>query len=137
MLTIALISFAVAALLGLTLATKHLKGGAQTQPESPAPMGGEAPSARAEQREVPMSLAVLHGVFAAAGLLLLIIAVLKGTATGLATIALVIFVVAALGGFYLFATHLGKKPLPRPVIFVHGGAAGVAFVLLLLFALGL
>ena len=46
-------------------------------------------------------------------------------------VAAVLFALAALGGFVLFAMHLMKRSLPRGLIFVHGLAAVVAFVLLL------
>lgn len=118
MLNLALILFAVAAVFGLTLAIQHLK----------AQGGGGQPPA--------LGLALLHGLFAASGLVLLVVAALRGTATGLALVALGLFVVAALGGFYLFAQHAAKKPLPKPLLIVHGGAAVVAFVLLLAFRFG-
>jgi hypothetical protein len=50
--------------------------------------------------------------------------------------ALVIFVIAALGGFYLFSFHLRSQVLPSPVVLIHGGAAVLAFVLLLLYLFG-
>jgi len=74
----------------------------------------------------------VHGLAAAVGLVLLIIAVTQMPSAGLAGVALVIFLIAALGGFVLFAMHLMRKPLPRGLIFVHGLAAVVAFVLLLI-----
>ena len=110
MLTWAAIVFAIAALGGATLAIMHFRG--------------RAP--------LPMPLALLHGLLAASGLVLLIAAALTQPGFGgLALAALVIFVVAALGGFYLFAHHLRGKPLPSPVVVIHGGAAVVAFLLLL------
>ena len=38
--------------------------------------------------------------------------------------------VAALGGFLLFAFHLQNKRLPSPVVLIHGAVAVAAFVLL-------
>ena len=73
----------------------------------------------------------MHGLAAAVGLVLLIIAVVQMSSAGPAGVALAIFVIAALGGFVLFAMHLAKKSLPRGLIFVHGLAAVVAFVVLL------
>lgn len=87
---------------------------------------------RAKERPVPMTLALAHGGAAAAGLVLLLLAALAGGVGGLATVALVVFVGAALGGFVLFASHLRTGTFPLGVAIVHGGAAVVAFVLLLL-----
>jgi hypothetical protein len=109
MLGIAAVLFALAALGGIILAAMHLK-----------------------KNDAPISLALVHGLAAAVGLVLLIVAVMQMPSAGLAGVALAIFVIAALGGFVLFAMHLMKKPLPRGLIFVHGLAAVVAFVLLLI-----
>ena len=109
MIGVAAVLFALAALGGIILATLHLK-----------------------KNDAPISLALIHGLAAAVGLVLLIIFVTQMPSAGLAGVALAIFVIAALGGFALFAIHLMKKPLPRGLIFVHGLAAVVAFVLLLI-----
>lgn len=79
----------------------------------------------------PMGLAILHGVVAAAGLIALIVAVMGG-ASSKATIALVLFFGAAIGGFVMFSYHLRRKALPIPYVVVHGLVAVVAFVVLLL-----
>src|SRR5437899_5264596 len=112
MLVVAAVLFALAALGGLILATLHLK-----------------------KNDAPIPLALVHGLAAAVGLVLLIIAVTQMPSAGLAGVALAIFVIAALGGFVLFAMHVMKKSLPGGLIFVHGLAAAVAFVLLLIFIL--
>ena len=110
MITWAAIVFAIAALGGATLATLHFRG----------------------RTPLPMPLALLHGLLAATGLVLLIAAALTMPGFGgMALAALVIFLIAALGGFYLFAHHLRGKPLPSAVVLIHGGAAVVAFLLLL------
>lgn len=109
MLIVAVVLFALAALLGIILAVQHFK-----------------------KNDAPISLAVVHGLAAAVGLVLLIIAVTQMPSAGLAGVALAIFVIAALGGFVLFAMHLMGKSLSRGLIFVHGLAAVVAFVLLLI-----
>src|SRR5947208_17184484 len=109
MLGVAVVLFALAALLGITLAAKHLK-----------------------KKHAPISLALVHGLAAAVGLVLLIIAVVQMSSAGPAGVALAIFVIAALGGFVLFAMHLMKKPLPRGLMFVHALAAIVAFIILLI-----
>lgn len=86
---------------------------------------------RLTNKPLPMPLALLHGALAAAGLVALIVAVV-GDGPTQARIALVLFLVAALGGFFLFSFHLRKKALPVPVVAVHGLVAVAAFVVLLL-----
>jgi len=54
-----------------------------------------------------------------------------GTASTQATIALIGFVIAALGGFYLFSFHLRRQALPIPVVIIHGLVAVISFVVLL------
>ena len=79
-----------------------------------------------------MPLALLHGLLAANGSVLLIAAALTQPGFGtLAVASLVIFALAALGGFYLFSHHLRGRPLPSTVVLIDGGAAVVAFLLLL------
>lgn len=107
-----LVLFAIAAVGGLILAVVRFRG-------KPYP---------------PFGLAVVHGLFAAAGLVALILAVAQGHAPSRATIALVLFVVAALGGFVLFFTHLRQSALPIWLMVVHALVAVVAFVVLLVSA---
>ncbi len=110
---IALVLFGIAALGGLVMAAIRLRG-------------AERP---------PTGIALLHGALAAAGLIALIVAVVGGSVPGLARTALIIFIVAALGGFFLFAQHMQKKALPIPVMVIHALVAVVGFVLLLVAAL--
>lgn len=110
---VSVVLFGLAALGGVTLAGIRLKG-----------------------KDLPMPLALLHGAVAATALVLLLVAVMRGETTGVGTAALVVFVVAALGGFYLFSFHLRKQPIPVAAMLVHGLAAVAAYVLLLLSVLG-
>ncbi len=106
----ALVLFAVAALGGLILASVRLRGS-----------------------NPPLALALLHGALAAAGLVALVVAVVHAAASAsLARIALALFVVAALGGFVLLATHLRKKNIPVPLMLVHAVVAVGGFVVLLI-----
>jgi hypothetical protein len=107
MLNIAVILFAIAAVGGLLLASAHFRG-----------------------KEKSMPLALLHGLLAASGLVLLLIPVIRGSAPGSVKAPLILFLAAALGGFLLFAFHLQKKKLPSAVVVLHGGLAVVAFALL-------
>jgi hypothetical protein len=109
-MTIALVLFALAALGGLTMAVMRLRG-------------AERP---------PTGLALLHGAGAAAGLIALIVAVMNMPDPGAARTALIVFIIAALGGFFLFAQHMQKKALPIPVMVIHGLLAVTGFVILLM-----
>lgn len=108
-MTIALVVFALAALGGLYMALVRFRG-------------AERP---------PTSIALAHGALAATGLIILIVAVINGGAPEGAKTALVVFVVAALGGFFLFAQHMQKRALPIPVVVVHALVAVIGFIILL------
>src|SRR5919107_2177521 len=108
-MTVALILFGIAAVGGVIMAAMRFGG-----------------------RELPpMALAVVHGLFAAAGLVTLIVAVLGANASWAAIIAAAGFVVAALGGFMLFSYHLKRKALPVNYVVIHGAGAVISFVILL------
>jgi hypothetical protein len=107
--TVAAVLFAIAAVGGVTLAAMHLR----TQKPN-------------------LSVALIHGLFAATGLVVLLIAVIKAGGFGLAGTALVIFLVAALGGFTLISMHLRGKTLSTPLVLGHGLIAVTAFVILLI-----
>ncbi len=109
LLTVSIILFAIAALGGLTLAAMRLAN-----------------------RPLPLGLALVHGAFAATALVLLIIAmIIAGKSTALLNAALILFIIAAIGGFILFSFHLRSKSLPIPLMLLHGLVAVVAFILLL------
>jgi hypothetical protein len=114
MLKIAAILFAIAAVGGLTMAVSHFRG-----------------------KLPPVALAVLHGVFAASGLVVLLLALGSGAGfTGLGGLSFLIFLAAAIGGFFLISQHFLKGKLPSPVVLIHGAAAVVAFVCLLIAIFG-
>lgn len=106
---LALVLFAVAAVGGLVLAVMRFKG-------KPYP---------------PMGLALVHGAVAAAGLVTLLVGVAGGSASGSAKTALILFVIAALGGFGLFFHHVRKVALPIWLVVIHAAVAVIAFLLLL------
>jgi len=106
MLSYAVIVFAIAAVGGLVLASSVLRG-----------------------RLAPWPLSLLHAALGATGLVLVLLSVLGGTG-GYVLGALVILVIAALGGFYLASVHLKKEVAPRGVVVVHAGAAVTGFLLL-------
>jgi len=114
-MTVALVLFALAAIGGVILAVLRLRGRA----------------------DLPLGLAVVHGLVAAAGLVALIVALAGASAAGsLPKVALALFIVAALGGFVLITSHLRTKNVPVPIMLVHATVAVVAFVLLLVTVVG-
>jgi glucose uptake protein GlcU len=79
----------------------------------------------------PVALAVIHGLFAAAGIIaLLMTAFAPGVATPI-RIALLLFILAAIGGFSLVYYHAKRRPLPIPYIVIHGLVAVIAFIILI------
>lgn len=109
MLTLALVLFALAALGGLVMAIGHFRGRTPPRP----------------------AIAAAHGVLAAAALVVLVLAVMSIGAGGAPALALVLFLLAALGGFALLGFHLRGKPLPGALVGAHGLVAVVAFLVLL------
>jgi hypothetical protein len=108
MLTYAVIVFAIGALGGLVLASYVL-----------------------QDRLAPWALSLLHAALGAIGLLLVIYAAITTGLSHAALTALVILVVAALGGFYLASIHLRSQVAPRQVVFIHAGVAVIGFLTLL------
>lgn len=86
MLVYALVIFAIAAAGGMVLATHVLRG-----------------------KFAPWALSMVHALLGAAGLILLIVMLVHGSATQQVLAAFVLFLVAALGGFFLASLHLRKK----------------------------
>ena len=108
MLTYAVILFAIAALGGGVLALHVLR-------DDLAPWG----------------LSIVHALLGAAGLVLLLVAVTNGLGSTPATWALVLFAIAAVGGFVLASFHFRGKLPHKAVVVVHAAVAVVAFGLLL------
>ena len=85
----------------------------------------------------PLSIALLHGGLAATALVILLLQVANGAASGtMPTTSLGLFVVAAVGGFYLIANHLSGRLIPLGVVDIHAVVAVVAFLILALVTLG-
>ena len=105
--------FAIAAIGGLTLAGMKFTG-----------------------KEMPIPLALLHGAFAAAGLVTLILNVVENRMNRLMDVSLGLFVIVALGGFVLFSLQLMKKAQPTLLIVAHGLGAVISFVVLLIALFG-
>jgi hypothetical protein len=109
MLRLAVLIFAIGALGGLFMATRVLSG-----------------------RFAPWALSLLHAALGATGLVLTGIVVLgpSGEGHGIIPIALLILVLAALGGFFLASFHARKQLPARAMVITHAGAAVIGFLLL-------
>ena len=80
----------------------------------------------------PTWLAMVHGLIAAAALTLLLYAWFTAGLPALAAIAVVLFVVAAIGGAVLnLGYHWKQLPLPKGLVLVHAAVAVIGFLLLL------
>lgn len=108
MIYLPIVLFAIAAVGGVTLVTMKFSG-----------------------KDLPWSLIIGHGLFAAAGLVALMAYVIQNPAPALVNTALVLFLLAAVGGFILFSFQVRKKALPNALILIHGGVAVISFLLLL------
>ncbi|HEX5420446.1 MAG TPA: hypothetical protein VFY39_10645 [Gammaproteobacteria bacterium] len=107
MLASAVVVFAIAAVGGLILALHVLR-----------------------DKFAPWLLSILHALLGAAGLILLILTVLRQTSS-LSLASLILFFVAALGGFFLASLHLRKRLPPKGVVVLHAVLAVAGFALLL------
>ena len=72
-----------------------------------------------------------HGIFAAAGLIMLFIYFMRNSQQDIKT-SLILFLVAALAGFYMFFQDLKGKFSPTWLAVIHGLVAVVGFVFLLM-----
>lgn len=108
-MTLALILFILTALGGITLLALRLM-----------------------DKQTPMALALLHGALGLAGLIVLAIQVLGGDAPGrLPMAALVLFVLAALGGATVFYFHLKQLAIPLPLVLGHAAVAASGIICLI------
>jgi len=109
MLYAALGSFAIAALLGMTMLTNWI------------------------QKKRPYSILVISkGVFAAIGFACMVTQAVTSH-SGFPTVSLVFFILAALGGSFLLYNDLTKQHVPVPVALIHGSLALVAIVMLIVY----
>src|SRR5687768_15529319 len=104
------ILFALAALGGATLAVLRLSG-----------------------TEIPPTwMAIAHGLIAATALTSLLFAAAQYGLPPLGKAAVAVFVLAALGGAFIFFNyHMADRALPVPLVLLHGGLALTGFGLLL------
>lgn len=85
------------------------------------------------KKDVSKGVIYSHGIFAALGLGLLVVFAVEDP-EGYPKIALILFIVAALGGFYMFFRELQKKMSPYSIAFAHALIAVAGFIALLLYA---
>jgi len=83
-------------------------------------------------KETSKPVMIMHGLFAATGLVLLLIYTF-GDSPGLIE-SVILFVIAALGGFVMVGRDLTGKPIPKWLAIVHGLIAVIGFITLLIFA---
>ncbi len=88
-----------------------------------------------KNKPTPKPSVFIHGGVAAIGLLLVILAVAKATGPSPVS-ALILFVIAALGGFALFGIDMQKKPVPKWLAVLHPIIAAVGLILLIVFVAG-
>lgn len=108
MIIYAVIVFAIAALGGLYLAGHVLR-----------------------DKFAPWAASLLHAGLGALGLILVIAALVEGSASQTVLVGFVILLVAALGGFFLASFHLRKRLPPNAVVVAHAGVAVVGFLTIL------
>lgn len=111
MLTATIVLFVLAALLGLTVALQIFK-----------------------KKPTSKGVAIAHGAFGAAGLVVLILHAAKNP-NRLLTAAIILLVVAALGGLTVFVKDLRGKVGPLGLVVVHALVAVAAVVLVLVVAI--
>jgi NAD/NADP transhydrogenase beta subunit len=75
-----------------------------------------------------------HGILAAIALVLLIIFIINSSGAS-PTLSLILFIIVALVGFFMFARDLSKKSIPKAVALIHGIVAVISFIILLIFIL--
>ena len=109
MLKLAVLIFAIGAVGGLVMATRVLRN-----------------------QLAPWALSLLHAALGATGLVLTAIVVLgkSQAVSSVVPIALLLLVVAALGGFFLASFHARRQLPTRGVVFTHAGVAVIGFLLL-------
>lgn len=109
MYRVSILLLAIAAVAGVTMAVTHFRKATLPRPV----------------------VAVLHGLFAASGLVVLLLAVIKTGMQGTPAIALALLVVAALGGFALLSSHVRGRALPSGLVVGHALLAVAGFATLL------
>jgi hypothetical protein len=91
-------------------------------------------SAIIREQPTPKPLVFIHGILAATALAIVVIYVMKNPDKN-PMVSLIILLIAATGGFVLFARDMTKKPGPVALVFIHALAAVAGVLGLVLFIL--
>jgi hypothetical protein len=87
-------------------------------------------------KTLPLWLALLHGLVAVSGVIILLVALMKLAAIALLGVGLALFAIAAVGGLTLFiGFYVPKKRLPSPIVILHALFAVAGFAMILVYAL--
>ncbi|MGZ3864583.1 MAG: hypothetical protein ACXVPN_15350 [Bacteroidia bacterium] len=86
------------------------------------------------KKEASKAVIYSHGIVAALALVLLVLFAIKNP-DNFPKVSIILFVVAALGGFYMFFNDLRNKPSPMAVAFIHALLAVGGFLALVFYAL--
>jgi len=111
MIYTAIALFALSAILGLTILIKWLT-----------------------KKEASKAVIWSHGLVAATALVILVVFAIQNP-DNYPQVSLILFVIAAIGGFYMFIRDLNKKNSPLSVAFIHALLAVGGFVMLLFYTL--
>ena len=89
----------------------------------------------ANSTETPKVIVAIHGILAASGLGALIYYAVRHP-DSYPKLSIIVFIIGALGGFYLLYRDLRKKPGPLGLAIVHmlAGVAGVGLLLYFVFS---
>lgn len=111
MIYFAIALFAISAILGLTILIKWLT-----------------------KKDASRGVIYSHGIIAASALVLLVVYAFQNP-DNFPKVSLILFVVSALGGFYMFIRDMNEKKSPLYIAFTHALLAISGFIALLLFVL--
>ena len=79
-------------------------------------------------KNTPKGVAIIHGFFGAVGIMLLLI---LSFSHHILFASLIIFILAAFGGLYLFSLDMSGKKIPKIFAIGHGLTAITGFIVLL------
>lgn len=88
-----------------------------------------------KNKTTPKPAVFIHGVLAAAGLVLVALYVIEN-ADNSPLVSLIVFLVAAVGGFIMFGRDMTNKSVPKGLAMIHVGVAVAGLLLLVLFVIG-
>src|SRR5262245_64226479 len=84
-------------------------------------------------KNTPKGLALVHGIFGACAIILLVIYCFISSPAPVES--LVLFILAALGGFVMMYRDIIGKSLPKWLAILHGSIASIGFIFLIIYAI--